>query len=184
MTEYSKRLKAEAKGFGIPPQSLVMAYLLACGFTDNEAYTIAYSCNEALSKERNISIRESIVQNPNYKDIVERIRGKITGNTTRPAASSGGSQQLSKEDIATILKRQMDALPDGDKAKTDAAIKYAELYQYKKDDPKDDNDYLPHIWLPMPCFLCQYKQDYDDRKKAENFKKTEKDDGEDSYDKD
>ena len=175
MTEYSKRLKAEAKGMGIPPQSLVMAYLLACGFSDNEAYTIAYSCNEALSKTQNISIREQIVQNPNFQEIVERVRTKITGKGTAPAKSSDSAQQLSKEDIATILKRQMDALPDGDKAKTDAAIKYAELYQYKKDDPKDDNEYLPHIWLPMPCFLCQYKQDYDERRKAEKTDKKEED---------
>lgn len=179
MTDYSKRLKTEAQGYGIPPQSLVLAYLLVCGFTDNEAYSIAYSSNEVLSKAQNIGIRDSIVQNPNFQDIVEKIRVKLTG-TTKPLTGTGGRQaeQLSKDDIATILRRQMDALPDGDKAKTDAAIKYAELYQYKREDPKDENEYLPHIWLPQPCFLCQYKAE------VENNRKKMKDNGEKAEDKD
>lgn len=174
--EYSKRLKAEAKGYGLPVQSLVLAYLLVCGFTDNEAYEIAYRENETLSKTQNISIRENIVQNPNFKEIVEKIREKVTGSAgSLPISGSRQSEQLSKDDIATILRRQMDALPDGDKAKTDAAIKYAELYQYKKDDPKDENDYLPHIWLPQACFICQYKEFYE--KNYKNEKKEEKEDG-------
>ena len=156
MTDYSKRLKTEAQGYGIPPQS-----------------------NEVLSKAQNIGIRDSIVQNPNFQDIVEKIRVKLTG-TTKPLTGTGGRQaeQLSKDDIATILRRQMDALPDGDKAKTDAAIKYAELYQYKREDPKDENEYLPHIWLPQPCFLCQYKAE------VENNRKKANDNGEKAEDKD
>ena len=179
MTEYSKRLKSEAKGLGIPVQSLVLAYLLVCGFTEAEAYDIAYSCNDTFSRQQNINIREQIVQNPNFQDIVDRLRTKITGKDKKGRAGlPKKTEQLSKDDIAEILKRQMDALPDGDKAKTDAAIKYAELYQYKKDDPKDDNDYLPHIWLPQACFLCQYKDEYE--KNHINESKKAQEDGKDS----
>ena len=172
--DYSKKLKAEAKNYGLPVQSLILGYLLVCGLTEAEAYDIAYSCNAAFSKAQNISIRENIVQSPGFKDAVEKLRMKITGKRSDSSSVTGKKgEQLSKEDIAEILKRQMEALPDGDKAKTDAAIKYAELYQYKKDDPKDDNDYLPHIWLPQPCFLCQYKEDYErrNRKTKEDGKK-------------
>lgn len=182
MNDYSKRLKTEAKQLGIPVQSLVLAYLLVCGFTDSEAYDIAYTCNATFSRQQNINIRDNIVQNPNFQDIVDRLRTKITGKDRKGKAGiPKKTEQLSKDDIAEILKRQMDALPDGDKAKTDAAIKYAELYQYKKDDPKDDNDYLPHIWLPQACFLCQYKDEYE--KNHINDKKNAKDDGKDSEDK-
>ncbi len=161
--DYSKRLRVEAKNYGIPVQSLVMAYLLVCGFTDVEAYDVAYQDNKSLSRSQNISVRESIVVNPNFQDIVSKLSEKITGATAKGRGTGGRTaEQLSKDDIATILRRQMEALPDGDKAKTDAAIKYAELYQYKKDDPKDDNDYLPHIWLPQPCFICQYKHFYEE----------------------
>lgn len=178
MNDYSKRLRSEAKQYGIPAQSLVLAYLLVCGFTESEAYDIAYTCNASFSKAQNINIRDNIVRNPNFQDIVDRLRKKITGDSKTGKAGPKKTEQLSKDDIAEILKRQMDALPDGDKAKTDAAIKYAELYQYKKDDPKDDNDYLPHIWLPQPCFLCQYKEEYE-----KNHNKRKTDNGTDDNDK-
>lgn len=147
MTE-SKRLKTEAQKYGIPVQTYALATLMAAGWTAAEAYALAYYENESFGASRNAQIRDGIVENPNFMEIVDKIRAGFAGVTT---ATMKSGKQLSKEDIADILQRQILALPDGDKAKTDAAVKYAELYAMKKEEVKDDGDEkIIHVFLPIP----------------------------------
>ena len=81
--------------------------------------------------------------------------------------------QLSKDDIANILRKQIDALPDGDKAKTDAAIKYAELFAMKKEETKDEREEdIIRAWLPLPCYDCPYKTAYDNAHKEKKDNNT------------
>ena len=88
MAEYSKRLRAEAASLGIPTQSLVMAYLMACGFTDNEAYEIAYSCNASFSKSKNVTIRQNIIEGTGFPEMVIRIKQKLAGGALSPTSAT------------------------------------------------------------------------------------------------
>ena len=176
MAEYSKRLRAEAASLGIPTQSLVMAYLMACGFTDNEAYEIAYSCNASFSKSKNVTIRQNIIEGTGFPEMVIRIKQKLAGGALSPTSATASNMaggQLSKDDIANILRKQIDALPDGDKAKTDAAIKYAELFAMKKEETKDEREEdIIRAWLPLPCYDCPYKTAYDNAHKEKKDNNT------------
>ena len=153
---------AEARKYNIPTQSYMMATLVAAGWTAAEAYPWAYQENLQWSASRNQSIRDDIVNGQGFINAVDDIRAKI-GPTKRPSQSSD-ARPLSKDDIADILRRQIDALQDGDKAKTDAAIKYAELYAMKKEEQKDNDEEPVRVYLPNSCYLCPF---FDKRKKEE-----------------
>lgn len=163
MTTESKRLKEEAKKYGVPVQSYTMATLMAVGWTAAEAYALAYYENATFSATQNASIRTGITENPNFKDVVDKLRQKITGQAPRTLAtgelSYGEDGQLSKMEIATLLRQQIDALPDG-KEKAAVVMQYATLFaMQKKEEDKNDEEKIIHVYIPLTCTLCpKYKE--------------------------
>lgn len=155
--EYSARLKREAQQYGVPAQTLIMADLMRLGYTENEAYSIAYSENAALSKQQNITIRENITMAPTFAQLMrERGGTKADAADDTPAGEMG---QMTKDDVAAQLKRQIDLLPDGSKEKADVLMKYADLFAMKKEEKKAEEEDVIRIWMPLSCDLCPYKKE-------------------------
>lgn len=163
--ELSARIKKEAERIGVPAETLLMADLMAIGYTDNEAYNIAYAANEHFSKKQNISIRENIISAPGYEDLVKERVTEIAEKIGRPmGAISGSTDQLSKDEVAAQLRRQIELLPDGSKEKADVLMKYADLFAYKKEEPKNEEEDIIRVWMPLTCDICPYKKDNKERK--------------------
>lgn len=161
MTTESKRLKEEAKKFGVPVQTYALATLMAAGWTAAEAYALAYYENASFGATQNASIRSNIVDNPNFKDMVDVIRKKIVGNDRAMAIKSAGEVsedgQLSKTEVATLLRQQIDSLPDG-KEKAAVVMQYATLFSMqKKEEDIEDEEKIIHVYLPLTCTLCPWK---------------------------
>lgn len=157
--ELSARLKKEAEKRGMPAETLLMADLMAIGYTENEAYNIAYTSNAILSKKQNVSIRENITSTPDYEALV-RERQTIIGERlgVPSATTSGSTEQLSKDEVASQLRRQIELLPDGSKEKADVLMKYADLFSYKKEEPKNEEEDVIRVWVPLTCDICPYKK--------------------------
>lgn len=158
MTTESKRLKEEAKKYGIPVQSYALATLMAAGWTAAEAYALAYYENASLSASQNASIRQNIVENPNIRDVVGQLRKNMVGSAVNKVSSGelsyGEEGQLSKMELATLLRQQIDALPDG-KEKAAVLMQYATLFaMQKKEEDKNDEEKIIHVYLPLTCTLC------------------------------
>lgn len=155
--ELSARIKKEAKKYGVEPQWLVMADLMAAGYTGNEAYSIAYSDNASLSKQQNISIRENITHSVEFKSLHVERAAAIKG-VPADEIPADGVPQLSKDQIAAQLKTQIDLLPDGSKEKADVLMKYADLFAMKKEEKKGEEEEIIRVWMPLTCDLCPYKK--------------------------
>lgn len=161
MTTESKRLKEEAKKYGIPVQSYALATLMAAGWTAAESYALAYYENAPFSATKNAALRSSIVENPNFKDVVDSLKQKMRGATSASTVASAASElsygedgQLSKMELATLLRQQIDALPDG-KEKAGVLMQYATLFSMqKKEEEKDDEEKIIHVYIPLTCQLC------------------------------
>lgn len=155
--ELSARLKKQAEKYNVPAQTLVMADLIAIGYSENEAYNIAYSENASLPKQNNITIRENITNAIGFKNLLgertKAIRGTQGGTVTR--------EQMSKDEVASQLRAQIDLLPDGSKEKADVLMKYADLFAYKKEEKKADEEEIIRIWMPLTCDICPYKKKYE-----------------------
>lgn len=154
--EPSARLKREAERYKVPAQTLVLADLMAIGYTENEAYNIAYSENASLAKAQNIQIRENITHAVGFNDLLSDRRKAIKGVDTIP--SDGNPSQMTKDDVARQLKAQIDLLPDGSKEKADVLMKYADLFAMKKEEKKGEEEEIIRIWMPLTCDICPYKK--------------------------
>lgn len=156
--EFSARLKKEAERNKVPAQTIVMADLMAIGYSENEAYNIAYCENAALTKQQNISIRENITQAVGFADLV---KSRSKGARMRVPETSGGDNlmpQMTKDEVASQLRAQIELLPDGSKEKADALMKYADLFAYKKEEKKGEEEEIIRIWMPLTCDICPYKK--------------------------
>ncbi len=154
MQQFSKRLTDEAKKLGIPVQSLLMADLISIGYTENEAYNISYTQNMSLSKQQNIGIKESIVQNPNFQELVSDRASKRNGAAPQMGTANVGTLP-SKDEIASIIATEMKSLSG--KERVDAAMKLADLFAMKKEEVREETD-IVRVWLPLTCSICPYKQ--------------------------
>lgn len=154
--ELSARIKRDAKRRNVAPQTLVMADLMAIGYSDNEAYNIAYSENATLAKKRNITIRDNITHAVGFKDLLTERSQEIRGTNVTPTDIA---EQMSKDEVASQLRRQIEMLPDGSKEKADVLMKYADLFAYKKEEKKGEEEDIIRIWMPLTCDICPYKKD-------------------------
>lgn len=157
--ELSARLKKEAESRKVPAETLLMADLMAIGYTDNEAYNIAYAENASFSKKQNMSIRENIISTPDYEALVNERRSRIADRVGLPAGTASGStDQMTKDEVASQLRRQIELLPDGSKEKADVLMKYADLFSYKKEEPKNEEEDVIRVWMPLTCDICPLKK--------------------------
>lgn len=151
MTTESKRLKEEAKKYGVPVQTYALATLMAAGWTAAEAYALAYYKNESFSASQNAQIRDNIVQNPTFGEMVENIRNTFPSlGLVKHTASS--SPIPSKDELAQIIATEMRSLSG--KERVDAAMRLADLYAMKKEEVKDDEEQIIHVYLPLTCPIC------------------------------
>ncbi len=155
--EISARIKKEAERYGVPAQTLVMTDLMAAGYSETEAYSIAYSTNMSFSKTQNENIRKSITGSEAFAAMLEDRRLTIRGRAGI-GLTADIKPQYSKEEIASQLRSQIDMLPDGSKEKTDALMKYADLFAMKKEEKKADEEDVIRIWMPLTCDICPYKK--------------------------
>lgn len=156
--EFSARIKNEAERYGVPPQTLVMTDLMAIGYSEEEAYNIAYSTNMSFSAQQNKNIRKSITGNEAFPDMLEDRKRAVQGLAGIGMTNPDIRPQYSKEEIASKLRAQIDMLADGTKEKTDALMKYADLFAYKKEEKKADEEDVIRVWLPLTCDICPYKK--------------------------
>lgn len=157
--EFSARLKKEAEKNGVPPQTIIMADLMSIGYTEVEAYSIAYSENARLTRQQNISIRENITQSVGFSELVKsRSRASKAKGAAEPQENTNLMPQMTKDEVASQLRAQIDMLPDGSKEKADVLMKYADLFSYKKEEKKSDDEDIIRIWMPLTCDICPYKK--------------------------
>lgn len=156
--ELSARLKKEAQKYNVPAQTLVMADLMTIGYTENEAYSIAYSDNASLSKQQNISIRENITRSMAFMNMLDDRRKR--DGIPQQQTTTELKPQYSKEEVASKLRAQIELLPDGSKEKADVLMKYADLFAYKKEEKKADEEDTIRVWMPMTCDICPFRKKY------------------------
>lgn len=82
--DLSKQKQTEAKKLNVTAQYLIMADLMAVGYSENDAYTIAYSENDTLSVQQNNSIRKNILDSVKFKKLLENRRSRLKEGTATP----------------------------------------------------------------------------------------------------
>ena len=158
--ELSKQKQTEAKKLNVTVQYLVMADLMAVGYSENDAYIIAYPENEGLSVQQNNSIRTNIVESVKFKKLLDNRRTRVKDGVAAPVMLDEvelvGTEEVMKE-ILRSAKQQ----PVGSKERADLFAKYNEIKTKNEQGVEDDTDNINFVF-PLKCNQCPLLYSYNE----------------------
>ena len=150
--DLSRQKTTEAKKLNVTIQYLVMADLMATGYSEEDAYTIAYPENQALAEKQNNSIRSNIVDSAKFKKLLENRRSRIKEGIAAPI-SLEEVELVGTEEVLKEILRSAKQQPVGSKERADLYAKYNDI---KKESEQSDNDSTDSInfVFPLKCNQC------------------------------
>lgn len=158
--DLSKQKQTEAKKLNVTVQYLVMADLMAVGYSENDAYIIAYPENEGLSVQQNNSIRTNIIESVKFKKLLENRRSRVKDGVATPVLLDEvelvGTEEVMKE-ILRSAKQQ----PVGSKERADLFAKYNEIKTKTEQGVEDDTDNINFVF-PLKCNQCPLLYSYNE----------------------
>jgi len=151
----------EAKRLGAPVNYLVMADLMVLGYTENDAYIIAYPENVVLDAPRNKSIREKILSSAKFKQVMDK-RMKKSEDSEIANFLSSTEELIDKKDTAKLILTAALKQPKDSKERIEGLMKYSDLMGYKKEDTAGDGTEAIEFFLPLKCNRCRLLKEYNE----------------------
>ncbi len=155
--EVSVKFKKEAKSLGVDYQQVVMADLISIGYTEADAYNIAYPEREVWDVEKNMSTRDGILKDRKFKSMLETRIQRTKSGVVIPEKLSE-IQLVSREEALKEILRSARSLKEGSKERGDMFLKYNE--QYAKLTEQGNNGDSINIYLPLKCLNCSLYWDH------------------------
>lgn len=150
--DLSSSKKAEAKKLGCSVNELVMADLLSLGYTENDAYLVAYPEDATLSVQYQQANRRKIASRTSFVELCEH--RKITNAQT--LEFSGDIEEIDLIDSETTAKEILKIarrMPEGSKERGEMFMKYADLTR-KNDAATDEATEQFNFYFPIKCNQC------------------------------
>ena len=158
--ELSQTFKKQAKKLGVTEQYLIMADLMSIGYSEMDAYTIAYPENAALSAQQNKSIREKVSSSAKFQALLET----KTGSTSDGEPTEQIDSLLDKNQTAKLIMKAAMEQPANSKERIEGLMKYSDLMGYKKEDTGDTKDSIIFAF-PIKCNQCPLLSTYNEYRK-------------------
>lgn len=162
--EVSIRFKKEAKSLNVDFQQVIMADLISIGYSEADAYNIAYPEREVWDVEKNMSSRDGILKDRKFRSMLETRIQRTKSGVVIPEKLSE-IQLVSREEALKEILRSARRLPEGSKERGDMFLKYNE--QYAKLTEQGSNGDSINIYLPLKCLNCQLYLDHIEKVKSE-----------------
>lgn len=153
MLNPSPRLKKEASRIGCKENHIILADLILSGYTEAEAYDIAYSERVMTAAKIKIAEREEVLRSEEYQRAFED-RQEARRYTTE-AVDLRDKESVAR-DLNTLINKTTDP-----KLKAELLMKLADLQQMKKDASAIDDDPV-QFFLPLDCERCPLLIAYND----------------------
>lgn len=158
--ELSKQKQTEAKKLNAPVQYLVLADLMSVGYSESDAYAIAYPENEGLSVQQNNSIRSNIVESAKFKKLLEDRRNRVKDGVAAPVLLDE-VELVGTEEVMKEILRSARQQPVGSKERAELFSKYNEIKTKTEQGVEDDTDYINFVF-PLKCNQCPLLYAYND----------------------
>ena len=150
--DLSSSKKAEAKKLGCTLNELVMADLISIGYTENDAYLVAYPEDAALSVQMQQANRRKIASKITFQELCEQRR--VTNAQT--LEFSGDIEEIDLIDSETTAKEILKIarrMPEGSKERGEMFMKYADLTR-KNDAATEEAMDAMQFYFPVKCNQC------------------------------
>lgn len=150
----------EAKKLNVTVQYMVMADLMSVGYSENDAYTVAYPENAALSAQQNNSIRKNIIESVKFKKLLENRRSRVKEGVATPV-SLDEVELVGTEEVLKEILRSAKQQPVGSKERADLYAKYNDIKKESEQVETDETDNI-NFFLPAKCHQCPLLYAYND----------------------
>lgn len=161
--ELSKQKQTEAKKLNVSIQYLVFADLLAVGYSEQDAYVIAYPENEALAKQQNDGIRKSIIESAKFKKLLDNRKQRVKDGSAAPV-SLDEVELVGTEEVLKEILRSAKQQPVGSKERADLYAKYNDIKKENEQGTADDTDAI-NFYFPAKCSQCPLLYAYNEEAK-------------------
>ena len=165
--DLSKQKQTEAKKLNVTMQYLVMADLMAIGYSENDAYAIAYPENAALAMQQNNSIRNNIVESVKFKKLLETRRSRVKDGIATPMQLDE-VELVGTEEVLKEILRSAKQQPIGSKERADLYAKYNDIKKESEQETSDETDNINFV-LPLKCNQCPLLYAYNDYLREHNL---------------
>lgn len=159
----------EAKKLKVSTSELVMADLLTLGYSEEDAYTIAYPEDAALNIQLQKSNRNDIVGKTRFRQLCDTRRNKNASYLSAP--SNVHDVELVDADVVAkeiLLAAQKQAI--GSKERADLFAKYNEIRAKNEQVVEDTTDSI-NFALPLKCNMCPLLYAYNQMREEQGEKK-------------
>lgn len=161
--ELSTQKEKEAKKLNVPLSYLVLSDLMAIGYSEQDAYALAYPENAALSVQRNNNIRSTIVGSPKFRKLLST---RVAEIKTRIGVSlvSEDIELMNTEEVMKEILRSAKHQPVGSKERADLFAKYNDIRRDSEQGVDDDFESVS-FYFPLKCHMCPLKLNADKKEK-------------------
>ena len=166
--DLSKQKQTEAKKLNVTIQYLVMADLCAIGYSEADAYAIAYPENIALASQQNSSIRNNIVESAKFKKLLENRRSRVKEGIATPIQLDE-VELVGTEEVLKEILRSAKQQPVGSKERAELYAKYNDIKKESEHENSDETDTINFV-LPLKCNQCPLLYAYNDYLKKQGEK--------------
>lgn len=159
----------EAKGLKVSVQEMVLADLLSIGYSEEDAYTIAYPDDSMLNSQAKKSAMSEVINRDKFKQLCDTRREKNAGFLS-VENDAENLDLISAEDVAKEVLLAAKKQPVGSKERADLMAKYNDIRNENKKEIADPNEDPVQFFFPIACEKCPLLQTYNEfiAKKNEN----------------
>lgn len=158
--DLSKQKQTEAKKLNVTVQYLVMADLMAVGYSENDAYIIAYPENIALAAQQSNSIRNNILESVKFKKLLENRRSRVKEGIAAPIQLDE-VELVGTEEVLKEILRSAKQQPVGSKERAELYAKYNDIKRESEQENSDETEAINFV-LPLKCNQCPLLYAYND----------------------
>lgn len=163
MIDLSPSFKKQAKKLGVPESQVLLADLLSIGYSENDAFTIAYPENAAMSAQQKKSIQESVLNSQKFKKVYEERRANIKSGVSVPIPVEE-IELVGTEEVLKEILRSAKQQPIGSKDRADLYAKYNDIKKESEQTVSNGQDAIMFAF-PVKCYQCPLLHSYNEFKK-------------------
>ena len=150
--ELSTNKKLEAKKLGASVGELVMADLLSIGYTENDAFTIAFPEYAGLGQQLQLANKRKTTSNMAFKELCEK-RRLSNANILEFSGDTADIELIDNEMTAKEILKIAKKMPEGSKERGEMFMKYADLTR-KNDAATNEAMDSFRFYFPVKCNQC------------------------------
>ena len=152
--DVSKNLEDRAKKYGASVRDLIMADLVGIGYSENDAYAIAYNGMIPMSTFQMRDAREKTLKKAGYKRALSARLEQQGMSDHLPV--DGEDELIDKRKTAKLIMTAALKQPNDSKERIEGLMKYADIMGYKKDVEEADATESISFFFPLKCNQCPF----------------------------